>query len=76
MIIYFTISSFDGVDASLLPANAASRVTETPKPNIALLIMLCHMLLDIVVHQTFPKKHVPLNNSDEIKDITLYILVV
>jgi hypothetical protein len=30
-IITFTISSFDGVDASLLPANAASRVTETPK---------------------------------------------
>ncbi len=53
--IDFTISSFDGVDASLLPANAASRVTETPKPNIAMLIMLCHMLLDIVVHQTFPK---------------------
>jgi hypothetical protein len=53
--MYFTISSFDGVDASLLPANAASRVTETPKPNIASLIMLCHMLLDIVVHQTFPK---------------------
>jgi hypothetical protein len=39
--IYFTISSFDGVDASLPPANAASRVTETQ--NLISLCSLCYV---------------------------------
>ncbi len=37
----FTISSFGGLDASLLPANAASRVTETQ--NLISLCSLCYV---------------------------------
>jgi hypothetical protein len=40
-MINFTISSFGGLDASVLPANAANRITETQNP--MLLRSLCYV---------------------------------
>ncbi len=44
--------------------------------NLMLLCSLSYVICLAVVHQLFPKKHVSLNNSDKIKDITQYILLV